>query len=375
MFGRKSMWALAVVFFGSAAGAADLSGSSVEDAFIAGQLTAVIEREMRWEADSYTLTVKDGTAYVALRGEGDRKPLPPVSGLGIKGLTDLRLVTDSSAARMAEFSTPRRKAYSFLGLTEHTESFPVNDIFEPLIADLKQPRFFASMREYDLLDSGEVTTSVTVGAVGFGETFGLYRRSGDTPGNGLQLSVSAAVFAQYNLDAESSDLINADYIVGLPLTYRHNRHSARLRLYHQSSHLGDEFLLNVQPERINLSFESLELLYSYDWESWRAYIGGEHILSIEPAGIDKNMLHGGLEYRSGATGNKRGQWIVGVDTTGAEYHDWSVNWSLKAGYEFDAASEGQRLRVLLEAYDGFTPHGQFYNTETEFYGLGLYFGY
>jgi hypothetical protein len=36
-----------------------------------------------------------------------------------------------------------------------------------------------------------------------------------------------------------------------------------VRLFHQSSHLGDEFLLRNRVERINLSYESADLKLSY----------------------------------------------------------------------------------------------------------------
>jgi len=58
------------------------------------------------------------------------------------------------------------------------------------------------------------------------------------------VSLFGAVFAQFNLDTPSFDLLNADYLVGPELTLRHGRWSGRVRFYHQSSHLGDEFLLN-----------------------------------------------------------------------------------------------------------------------------------
>ncbi len=48
---------------------------------------------------------------------------------------------------------------------------------------------------------------------------------------------------QFDLSAPSSDLINTDYVVGVPLSWRSGGWSTRVRLYHQSSHLGDEFLL------------------------------------------------------------------------------------------------------------------------------------
>src|SRR6185295_5880290 len=97
---------------------------------------------------------------------------------------------------------------------------------------------------------------------------------------GLQISLAGAVFAQVDLNAASYDLMNADYLIGLPITYRVDRFSTRLRLYHQSSHLGDEFLLRegLPITRENLSFESVEWLVSQDLASLRLYAGGEYLL-------------------------------------------------------------------------------------------------
>ena len=78
---------------------------------------------------------------------------------------------------------------------------------------------------------------------------------------GFQISISGSVFAQFDLDVNSYDLLNADYIVGIPITMRTGAFSARLRLYHQSSHLGDEFLLREEDPtfvRENISYESAE---------------------------------------------------------------------------------------------------------------------
>ena len=47
-------------------------------------------------------------------------------------------------------------------------AYPVGDVFRPLLADPRQPRFFVSLREVDM--PAERMTTV---AVGFGETFGL----------------------------------------------------------------------------------------------------------------------------------------------------------------------------------------------------------
>ena len=81
------------------------------------------------------------------------------------------------------------------------------------------------------------------GAVGFGERWGIVRRPGERAGDGWQVGLSGGVFAQFDMDADSNDLINADYVIGFPLTWRHGAWSGRFNLYHQSSHLGDELLL------------------------------------------------------------------------------------------------------------------------------------
>jgi len=158
--------------------------------------------------------------------------------------------------------------------------FPLGDVFSPPLADPKQPRFQAAWQRYHT-DFGEFS----VGSVGFGENLGIARWPGKREGDGWQLGVSGAVFAIFNLDAPSHDLINADYVIGFPLSVRKDHWSARLRLFHQSSHLGDEFLLESQPiaiTRINLSYEVLEALLSWDNHQFRLYGGPSRILSTVP---------------------------------------------------------------------------------------------
>ncbi len=133
------------------------------------------------------------------------------------------------------------------------EPFPENDVFLPLLADPKQPQFFASWQATRIRTDH---SSVNIGAVGFGNNFGvLGRRNGRS---GWQVGILAGVFAPFNMDAPSVDLINADYVIGLPISWRSGLVSARVPLYHQSSHLSDEFLLGMPHfNRVNLSFEAI----------------------------------------------------------------------------------------------------------------------
>ena len=150
--------------------------------------------------------------------------------------------------------------------------FPDEDVFRPLFADPKQPQTFATLQAVKARDS---KTSATVGSVGLGENFGFY--SSRQWCNGWQVGLLAGVFSQFDMNAPSTDLINTDYVVGIPLSWRSGLFSTRVRLYHQSTHLGDEFVLhNPGVARVNYSYEEAEAILFLDAPGgWgRLYAGG-----------------------------------------------------------------------------------------------------
>ena len=256
-------------------------------------------------------------------------------------------------------------------------AFPKDDVFRPLLADPKQPRFFASWQATRVRTN---QTSVNIGSVGFGENFGFYTRRDGC--NGWQVGLLAGVFSQFNLDAPSSDLINADYIVGIPLSWRSGGWSTRVRLYHQSSHVGDEFLLG-QPgfNRVNLSFEELEAMVSYDNRWGRLYAGGGHVIHREPDTIDRNRVQWGLELRGPTMPSPilgtvlEGLHItpiLGADFKSIEELKWIINTNALGGIEWSMEGSTRRFQVLANYYHGFAPYGQFFAQKVEWFGIGLY---
>jgi hypothetical protein len=330
------------------------TGKAPDDAYLAGYAAAVLEQRLGWTADSYTLTASDG--YLRL---------------------DAREHTNADAAQHALAAVVGvRKVYladaDDAGGPAPGRWFPTAELFRPALADPKEPRFFVSPRHYDTQ-----TDQLWLVEVGYGANFPVYGRV-DEAGNGWNVGISGGLFGLFNLEAESFDLINADYTVGVPLTWRQDKTSARLRLYHQSSHLGDEFLLNARPERINLSFESLEGLIAYDLTPFRVYGGGEVLLHREPADLDRLMAHAGIEYLGAEPATLvpglRGRPFAGLDLKSFAEHDWSIDRSLKVGMQFDAPHSDHYLRVSVDSYRGYSPHGQFYADRISYLGFGVLFG-
>jgi hypothetical protein len=255
--------------------------------------------------------------------------------------------------------------------------FPQDQIFCPIIADPKEPRSFASLLRgtFPSIEkpSGQGTT---IASVGLGDSFGLVRWGGPRAGEGVQLDVVGSIFAQFDLDSASNDLINADYIIGLPLTIRRSGFSVRARFYHQSSHLGDEYLLrSAEIQRENLSFESVELLASQELGPLRVYGGGERFIRRDPESVAPKLWHVGAELRSGRAGPL--QLVGGVDLKTTEQHNWSQAVSGRIGFEvMRSAPTGHPVRLvtlMLEMYKGPSPYGQFFQEDISYVGAGIHF--
>jgi hypothetical protein len=254
---------------------------------------------------------------------------------------------------------------------------PRGDVFCPLIADPKAIRSFVSYQRGDVTDfAGDIA------AVGIGDQFGFFRVPGARSGDGVQLGLTGAVFAQFDLATPSFDLINADYMIGLPLTFRHGAFSGRARVSHQSSHLGDEFLLRPDPpERENLSFESADVILSADMGAVRVYGGGEYFFNRDPESLPDYLAHAGAELRPRAFARlgtiALARVVAGADVKVVNDSTWRTGVSLRAGFEVGRPREsdlsGRRWSILAEFYDGPSPYGQFHRSSIRLTGVGFHF--
>jgi hypothetical protein len=249
------------------------------------------------------------------------------------------------------------------------EWLPGGTLFRPLIADPRWPHFAASTQRY--IGDRQLED---VAAVSFGETFTLWRQKLGAA-TAWEFGVQAGVFSVFDLDAESQDLVNADYFVAIPVSFRHEGFSSMLRLFHQSSHLGDEFLLRTKTERVNLSVEGVDLKVSYEFgDPFRVYAGGGYLFHRDPASLDPWSVQYGLEFISPWPARDRG-WrpVFAADVQHREENGWSADLSLRTGIQIDGVLASRNFQILLEYFRGHSPNGQFYKDKIEYFGLGAHF--
>lgn len=357
-----------------------LSAGTVEDAYITGYTASSLEHEFGLR--DAALQVHDGIVTVVLvagsqidRGklEAAIKRIPGVVQVDIRSDTAEKLQSLSNGDPRLGDAKEQPSGAITTAIEDHTSKWmPHGLLFNPLHADLRWPRFSAAYRSFS------TGLNVSEGFAGnFGETFAIYRNKALFGGE-WELGVQAGVFSLLDFGQQSIDLVNADYRVGVVSSYRANAWSGFVRLLHQSSHLGDEFILNnPQVTRINLSFEELDMKIAYDAASWlRVYGGGGVVLRRDPT-IGRGTTQWGVELTSPFTlleGRVRP--VAYGDFQANERANWSVSRSLMAGLQLENARIGdRRLQLLFEYYFGPSPDGQFYTRMVEWYGVGLHFFY
>ena len=247
---------------------------------------------------------------------------------------------------------------------------PTRPLFDPLIADPRWPRFGAEWQFYQ-----HDPEFKNVGNVAFGGLLPVVQ--GPLPGEGRwELGVQAGIFAIFDMDSSSKDLINTDFWAGIPLTVKWGWFSSMLRVYHQSSHLGDEFLLHNSVNRLNLSYEAIDLIPSFDVGRWaRVYLGPGWLFDVDPSGLKRWYVQMGGEVRSPIAFWGWLRPIAALDVKKTAEQDWHTDWSTKFGFQFENEKvfKGRRLLLLGGYYKGNSPNGQFFDRRIEFWSAGLQF--
>jgi hypothetical protein len=352
---------------------APLAALGADDAYTTGYVAAVLERQFNISPRS--LQVKDGIVTIAA-GDLPRADRPRiVTALSaVKGVTRVELL---EAGRQAPAS-PAGAAPAAPAAAEPSEArfLPTGHLFRALIADPRWPHFSASYRYYT-----STPGSKNVAAVTFGETLPLYRDNIGEKGEWGQweTGVQGGVFSIFDLEAPSLDLINTDFFVAGFVGYRFGDFSALGRIFHQSSHLGDEFLLReTSPNRINLSYEGLDAKLSYDLPlGVRAYAGGGYLIAVDPSNLGRGLAQAGAEFKSPwALWQGRLRPIAGIDLQFREENNWNPDVSLRAGLQFENVSVLSRnLQILVEYFKGRSFDGQFFKEPVEYVGIGAHFNF
>lgn len=253
-------------------------------------------------------------------------------------------------------------------------------LFRPFMADPRQICESAGWR----FDDNALTKNVI--DVSYADSLPIYRWCNVGPWCGqLQIELEGALWAVFDPCYESAPLLNADYYVGVPITYAIDRWQFRLRGYHISSHVGDEFLLNHPHfDRRNPSAEYLDFFVSHDLtEEIRLYAGLGWVVEQDPSykfsrfysalGAELRLLRLGFYDCKNII---YGCPIFGMHFRGSNDYKNHIDATYVLGYEFGKLSGlYRRLRFFLEYHDGYSCEGQFSKHATNYFSIRATYGF
>lgn len=351
------------------------------DRYFEGYIQALVD--MHFYEHPVVVSVRENTVYLYNLPKNEMLANSIISFVrDMPGVCEVRVMEGLSCEEIEE-----KKPYAREQCVDGVW-FPQSTIlFAPLVANPRQVINSAAWR------AGDRVVGRKAIAVALGDDFPIFRWRNALPWCGdMQIGIEAGVWAVFNFDdipqrrhEAYCELVNTDYYLGFPLTYAVDRWAYRLRLYHISSHIGDECLINhphFYHKRANPSFEAVDLFASYQFsKNFRGYFGPGVILHSDRSFCMKTFyIEYGAELR--ILGKKinyhrlYGTPFLAIDIQNWQVRNWDCDVTVKAGYELSKlAGVGRKIRFFASYHHGFSEEGQFFLERTQYGEFGISWGF
>jgi hypothetical protein len=237
-----------------------------------------------------------------------------------------------------------------------------NEIFPLLIAD---PRHIQLSASYYRLD-GQNTSDIALG-----HSWGVTRwRAGSLQDWLWEADVEGMAYSRFRIGGGVNQFETVDFFANIPVTVRRGDVAFKGTLFHESSHLGDDYIRRTGSRGFRSSNEGLRLQASIEPRRYaRAYGGATCLFHEVPAG-GAWALQSGLEFFSDDLGwskRVRTRFFIGQDFQWHQNVRWNMDSHTVTGLKLNfRESLSRAVRFQLGYFNGHSPFGQFY-TEREHY--------
>lgn len=208
--------------------------------------------------------------------------------------------------------------------------------------------------------------------VAVGETFPVIAlRRGEHP---LTLGFGVEVYGRFSLDDSKTSMISSDWTVGFELHTVRSAWEFALQLYHESSHLGDEYASTFNATRIDWTREVATGWVGYRPGNFRIMLGGSRVL-VDELDLPPWIAAAGVDYRGGGfqLAGQRVEPVAGIFLEGASATDWDVSSTVKLGLALTGARRGRELSLSLIRHDGLSTQRQFFRNRSRYFGMEIGF--
>lgn len=244
-----------------------------------------------------------------------------------------------------------------------------NEIFPPLVADPRHVQLSASYYRLEGRNASDIA---------LGHSWGLVRWRGGLLQDWLwETDIEGMAVSRFQIAGGVNQFETVDFFANLPVTARRGDVSFRGELFHESSHLGDDYIRRTGDAGLRYSTEGLRGTAALEpCRFARAYAGARYLLHTVPSPA-RWTLQTGLEATSD---DLRWSDQVPVRAFAAQDLQWrqNVQWNLDAhtlaGLTIGCRCSAPRaMRVQVGYFTGHSPYGQFFARRAHYADVSVAF--
>ncbi len=292
-------------------------------------------------------------------------PVTPKEPKPVRMKREKRPRTDSASTATAgsEAATSR----------PNREFLPKGHLFDPILLDPLEAQTYGSVLPVYVTDGKQYRGSIVPFAFGFAKPF--YRRT-TAPGRATEWVLDLASFTQFEtyhdaqLNKARRQIVNNDYKISIIYNVRRGLNNYRFRVYHLSSHLGDDYIYRnriTAPTPNSVNYEVVDATYSRMVQAWRLY-GGIGFGLRKPEERKLLSAQVGAYYKKPS--DRAARLVGGIDIKCWQQTNFRPG--IHSGIGIELGRTQNNLTFLLEGYSGFRPYSQFESQQTAWLGIGLY---
>jgi uncharacterized protein DUF1207 len=210
------------------------------------------------------------------------------------------------------------------------------------------------------------------GEVVLGENFPLVSlKEGHNP---IVLGFGSQVYGRFSLTDPKSALISTDWVVSVNTTAALRSWLLTLEVYHESSHLGDEYGDRFPGDRLDWTREVLAGWANFTAGVWRLTAGASYVLDDELK-LPAPAAAFGIDYHGKSRRFLGGQVrpVAGYFADAEAATRWRVSSSAKLGLAFATGPENHDISIGLIGHNGLSTQRQFFRQGSQYIGLELRF--
>ena len=190
----------------------------------------------------------------------------------------------------------------------------------------------------------------------------------------IVLGLGTQVYGRFSLSDSKTALISVDWVAGLNTTAMLGNLAVTMQLYHESSHLGDEYGDRFQAQRLDWSREVIAGWITYGAGQWKLTGGASYVL-YDGLRLPRAGAAVGLDWGAGRHRflTRPFEPVLGLYTEGSAATDWRLSTSAKLGVAVRGTGGARSVGLAVIAHDGLSTQRQFFRRESRYLGLEVRF--